>query len=100
MTNDCLMNPEQQLQRIQQKLQQLLQQHQHVQKENQRLQKDNDKLLAQVALQEAQIQQIQQRSDVNQLQGSNLNPTAKAALEKRINMYLKDIDRCLALLNA
>jgi len=94
------MNTEQQLLRIQDKLQQLLQQYQHMQKENQQLQKDKDKLQQQVADQQTQLQQLQHKYDASQLQGNKLSPEAKLALEKRINTYLKDIDRCLALLNS
>ena len=37
--------------------------------------------------------------DVVKLGSGNLNEAEKNALSKRIDVYLKEIDKCLALLN-
>lgn len=88
-----------QIKNIQDKLQQLLRQQSVVQKENQRLKKELDKSLSLVEEKERFIQSLHQKVDTLKLGAGNLNETEKAALGKRIDVYLKEIDKCLALLN-
>lgn len=88
-----------QIKNIQDKLQQLLRQQSVLQKENQRLKKELDKLLGLVEEKERHIQSLHQKVDTLKLGAGNLNETEKAALGKRIDVYLKEIDKCLALLN-
>ena len=45
------------------------------------------------------VQTLQQQMDVAKLGSGNLNEAEKNALGKRIDTYLKEIDKCLALLN-
>lgn len=88
-----------QIKNIQDKLQQLLRQQSVMQKENQRLKKELDKSLSLVEEKERFIQSLHQKVDTLKLGAGNLNETEKAALGKRIDVYLKEIDKCLALLN-
>lgn len=88
-----------QIKNIQDKLQQLLRQQSVVQKENQRLKKELDKSLSLVEEKERFIQSLHQKVDTLKLGAGNLNETEKTALGKRIDVYLKEIDKCLALLN-
>jgi chromosome segregation ATPase len=89
-----------QIQRIENKVQQLLKVYSHAQKEIQRLQKENLNLTEQLQSQAEQARQLHQRVDARNFAGSNLEEKAKKDLEKRINTYLKDIDKCLALLHS
>jgi predicted nuclease with TOPRIM domain len=91
---------QEQLQRIESKVQQLLKEYNNAQKEIQRLQKENDQLSRQLQSQKDHAQQLHQRVDTQIFTGSKLEDKAKKDLEKRINTYLKDIDKCLALLHA
>lgn len=84
---------------IQDKLQQLLRNHQILTKENQRLQKELEKSQQQIGEKEQLIYTLQQQVDALQLGTTAQSPEEKAMLEKRINGYLKEIDKCLALLN-
>ncbi|MBC7650357.1 MAG: hypothetical protein H7101_01255 [Deinococcales bacterium] len=89
-----------QLQLLQVKLQQLLKNYQQLQKENGQLKKELIKKLAEVSSLKETTQNIQQQIDVLKLSKSGFDTTEKVILEKRIDIYLKEIDKCLALLNA
>ncbi len=84
---------------VQDKLQLLLKSHQLLARENQRLQKELEKSQQQIAQRDEQILGLQQQVDALKLGTSAQSPEEKALLEKRINGYLKEIDKCLALLN-
>ena len=93
------MNPtEQQLKRIQEKLQALLKQHAGLQKENARL---KDELNNMRHTQQDQLQNLdalKQQVSILKAGGGGLNAVDKKEFERRINSYLKEIDRCIALL--
>jgi chromosome segregation ATPase len=93
-------NMQEQIQRIENKVQQLLKEYNSAQKEIQRLQKENEALTKQLHSQTEQANQLNQRADAQTLSGSKMEDKAKKDLEKRINTYLKDIDKCLALLHS
>jgi len=88
-----------QIKNIQEKLQQLLKQQVLLQKENQQLRKEIVSLQERNAEKQSLLQELQNQLDAAKLGGASLGETEKAALEKRIDGYLKEIDKCLALLN-
>ncbi len=88
-----------QIKSIQDKLQQLLKQQALLQKENARLKKDLEKANSLAEEKQQSLQSLQQQVDVAKLSSGNLNDAEKNALSKRIDTYLKEIDKCLALLN-
>lgn len=88
-----------QINTIQDKLQQLLKQYELLQKENRRLTKELEKATQAGSENERQMERFQQQLDAVKLGGVAWNATDKEAMEKRINAYLKEIDKCLALLN-
>ena len=88
-----------QIKSIQDKLQQLLKQQALLQKENTRLKKDLEKANLLVDEKQQVMQALQQQMDVVKLSSGNLTEAEKNALSKRIDTYLKEIDKCLALLN-
>ncbi len=88
-----------QIKSIQDKLQQLLKRQGVLQKENQKLKKDLEKALFATEEKEQTLQAIQQQMDVLKLGSGSLNDEEKNALSKRIDVYLKEIDKCLSLLN-
>lgn len=89
-----------QLKSIHQKLQQLLKQYQSVQKENIQLKKELEKQRIIIDSKTEQIELLQQKIDVAQVGVNNWNDDEKIHLQKRIDGYLKEIDKCLSLLNA
>lgn len=88
-----------QIKAIQDKLQQLLKQHQLLQKENGKLKKELEKAQMLNGEKEQGLQSLKQQVDVLKLGSGNLDAAEKNALGKRIDTYLKEIDKCLALLN-
>jgi phage host-nuclease inhibitor protein Gam len=87
------------LKAIQSKLQEVVKQCQVLQRENAQLRKQLNRSTEHVSEKGAQLQALQQQVDVLKLGVSGWNETEKAELEKRIDVYLKEIDKCLALLN-
>lgn len=94
-----MVNLDQQIKSIQDKLQQLLKQQVLLQKENQQLRKELEKATALNEERQNLVVSLQQQVDAVKLGSGSLNEVEKAALSKRIDGYLKEIDQCLALLN-
>ncbi len=89
---------QEQIKRIQEKLQQLLKQYAV-------LQKDNEKLLLQLSLlkekeniQHRQIEELNQQVALLKAAKSGMSEEDKKDFEKRINQYLREIDKCIAML--
>jgi hypothetical protein len=94
------MDIELQLKSIQGKLQQMVKQHQLLLKENARLNKELEKAKTTIAEKAEQFSTLQQKADAIKLRVTEWNPEEKVELEQRIDVYLKEIEKCLALLNA
>ena len=88
----------QQLKRINDKLQQLLKQHQLLQKENDKLKHELGLLQTNGQTQSIHIEQLQQQAEILKLSKTGMNDAEKKAFEKRLNQYIKEIDRCITLL--
>ncbi|HEX8334750.1 MAG TPA: hypothetical protein VF622_19155 [Segetibacter sp.] len=93
------MDLSQQIQTVTDKVQLLLKQYNDAQKEVQKLTKENASLKSLVEEKNQQTLQLQQKVEALRLTSVSLNDDVKKDLEKRINVYLKEIDNCLALLN-
>ena len=89
---------EDQLKRIQDKLQQLVKQYAAIKKDNQSLKTKLDKANAQLATQTGSMDAMKQQADVLRLNAGKLKDTEKKEFEKRINNYIREIDKCIALL--
>jgi len=90
---------EKQLKRIQDKLQQVLKEHAALQKENLRLKEELDKNRTQSFSHQQNIEDLKQQVDVLKITSGDWDPNDKKEFEKRINSYIKKIDRCIALLS-
>lgn len=88
-----------QLKTIQAKLQQVLKRYQLLQKENAQLKKELTKSQENILEKSRKLQSLQQQVDVLKLGASGWSDEEKIELEKRIDVYLKEIDKCIALLN-
>ena len=93
-------NADEQIKRIEDKIQLLLKEYQQLQKELLRLQKDNLQLREALELKTKKSNDQAQTIDVLKIQSFTQNDTSKKELEKRINNYLKEIDKCLNLLQS
>jgi predicted nucleic acid-binding Zn-ribbon protein len=90
---------EKQLKRIQDKLQQVLKDHSALQKENLRLKEELDKNRTQSFNNQQTIEELKQQVDVLKISSGDWDEKDKKEFEKRINTYIKEIDRCIALLS-
>lgn len=98
MDLEFIMSTEQHLKRIQDKLQQLLKQYVAMQKENNRLKEDLAAAQEKITTQQKSADELKQSVTILKLNAGEMNETDKKEFEKRLNGYLKEIDRCIALL--
>lgn len=89
-----------QLKNLQGKLQQVLKQYQLLQNENEHLKKEVEQLKNQAFSTNAVHQNTQQNSIVHGVVQQHIHVEDKAALQKKIDKYLQEIDKCIVLLNA
>lgn len=80
------------------KLQHLLKNYSGVQKLSNQLKAENNQLKAALVQKETDIIRLQQKIDAMGAGSFTQNDEGKKDLEKRINGYLKEIEKCLALL--
>ena len=90
---------EQQLKRIQDKLQQLLKQHTLLQKENQSLKDELGLLKTQSEEYHSASEKLKQQVEILKYTNGEMDEDGKKQFEKRINGYLREIDRCIAMLS-
>jgi len=86
------------LERIQQKLQQLVQYQQKLRAENQVLREQVAKSVEEKEILAAQISQLQEQIGLLKLNNGTLESQDKKEMDKKINQYIREIDRCIAQL--
>ncbi len=89
---------EQHLKRIQDKLQQLLKHHTALQKENNKLKEEVETAKQKSVVQQKSAEELKQQVSILKVSAGDMKETDKKEFEKRINSYLKEIDRCITLL--
>jgi regulator of replication initiation timing len=88
-----------QLKRIQDKLQLLVKQQAVLQKENAQLREALGQSKEQASSHQKNIDTLKQQVDILRYSAGEMSEADKKEFEKRINTYLKEIDRCIALLS-
>ena len=88
-----------QLKRISDKLQLLLKQKHALQKENEQLKKDISNLKQKEETQKINIEEMEQKVAVLRTAAGKLSEADKKDFEKRLNFYIREIDRCIAMLS-
>lgn len=89
---------EQQLKRIQEKLQLLLKKQQLLQKQNEQLTQENLELKERLSQYNNEQETLEQRVAALKLATGSLNEKEKKDLEKKMNGYIREIDRCISML--
>ena len=84
--------------RIQEKLQQLLRQRDLLLKENGKLKDELRNLQEALADRTTKLEQMQQQSEILKVTKSAMSEGERRALEKRLGQYIREIDRCIAML--
>jgi len=88
-----------QLKRIQDKLQQLLKQYAVLQKENNRIKEELQRDTKNTLVNQQHIDDLKQQVEVLKITSGNWDETDRKEFEKRINSYIKEIDRCITILS-
>ena len=86
------------LKRIQEKIQHLLKQQNALQKENLLLKEELNDQKQQVIGHQQNVETLRQQVEVLKLTSGEMSEADKKEFEKRINGYLKEIDRCISML--
>lgn len=84
--------------RIQEKMRELINRHQENLKELRRLEEENQRLRNQLKEKDSLLEELQLKGDALRVSG-NLEETQKREMEKKLNQYLKEIDKCITILN-
>jgi len=84
--------------RIQEKLQQLLRQRDLLLKENTKLREEVRQLQQSVDERGTRLDQLQQQVEILKATQAAMSEGEKRALEKRLGQYIREIDRCIAML--
>ena len=90
---------EQHLKRIQDKMLQLLKQHTALQKENQSLKEELNNLKKETLGFRESSDSLKQQVEILKYSNGEMESEDKKQFERRINSYLKEIDRCIAMLS-
>ena len=90
---------EQHLKRIQDKLQLLLKQHVILQKENQSLKEELGQLRKQADEFNTSSETLRQQVEILKYNNGEMDEAEKKQFEKRLNSYLKEIERCITMLS-
>ena len=85
--------------RINDKLQQVLQQYQVLQKDNDRLKKELKELKAKDVVQAKKIEELENKIAALKAATGQLNEADRKELDKRLHHYIREIDRCIAMLS-
>lgn len=87
------------IRRVYHKLQQLLKQYILLQKENEKLKEEVKQLHENKQQQLEQIDQLQIQVSLLKAASSQMNEEDKKVFERKINQYIKDIDKCITMLS-
>jgi hypothetical protein len=94
------MNPlDQHIQRINEKLQLLLKQQQLLQKENEKLKKELLALKQDQQERLSMVDALEQKIIILKSASNNMTAEDKKLLEKKLNQYVKAIDRCIGMMS-
>ena len=87
-----------QLKRILEKQQQLLKQRETLLKENEKLKSEIGQLRSDRAGHSVMLEKLQQQVEILKASKGEMNEGEKKTFEKRLSQYIREIDRCIALL--
>jgi chromosome segregation ATPase len=94
-----MMELETRLKTIQDKLQLLLKQHGALQKENQKLKEELSQTRQQSSVHIKNMDELKQQVSVLKMGAGEMSESDKKEFEKRINTYIREIDRCIAMIS-
>ena len=92
------MSLDQQFNIINEKLQQLLKQQARLKKDNERLRLELETCKEKENSFQQKIDELAQQNSILKLAGGDMNEKDKKEFERKINSYIKEIDKCIAFL--
>jgi chromosome segregation ATPase len=92
-------NLEQHIKSVNAKLQQLLKNYAVLQKENETLKQNNKELTEKGKAHQETIDELQQKLSILKASTGQMTDAEKKDFEKRVSTYIKDIDKCITILN-
>lgn len=89
------MDLDDQIKIFQEKLQAMLKKFVVIQKENSNLKQDLEKCKKNLAEKEIQVEVLQQKVDILHMTSISMDETSRKELNKRIQTYIDDIEKCI-----
>jgi regulator of replication initiation timing len=93
------MKPIEQIDRIRTKVQALVKKQQVLEKENEKLKSELDRKQGLELELKEKVGQLEEQLNLAKVSGGQLDEVSKKAFEKQLNQYIKEIDRCIAMLS-
>ena len=93
------MTVDQQFTTLNEKLQQLLRQYNRLQKENERLKEELQQSKNREVEIQTKIDELQQQISILKLGSGEMSERDKKEFEKKINSYIREIDKCISFLS-
>jgi len=93
------MSVDHQFNTLNEKLQQLLKQHHRLQKENEKLKEELVLSKNKELETEHRIEEIQQQVNIMKISSGSMSEKDKKEFEKKINQYIREIDKCISFLS-
>lgn len=89
---------EEHIQSLQQKMQLLVKKHQQLQKENHKLKEELKSLKENLSAHKHEFEIMEMQNAMLKATQQQLDDKEKKDIEKKINHYIREIDRCIALI--
>jgi predicted nuclease with TOPRIM domain len=93
------MTIDQQFTTINEKLQQLLKQYSRLQKENERLRYEVSDLKKKESLVAQKMEEMQEQITILKVASGELSEKDKKDFERKINQYIREVDKCITFLS-
>jgi hypothetical protein len=93
------MGLDQQFTILNEKLQLLLKQYSRLQRENERLKEDLQQSKIKEGETHRQLEELQQQVSILKVSSGDMNEKDKKEFEKKINQYIREIDKCISFLS-
>ena len=97
--NKKIMTVDQQFTTLNEKLQQLLKQYSRLQKENDRLKDELQQSKNREYAIQNSVDELQQQISILKLTSGEMNGRDRKEFEKKVNQYIREIDKCISFLS-
>ena len=93
------MTIDQQFNSLNDKLQQLLRQYNRIQKENERLKQELEESRIKELQKQERMDELVQQVSILKITSGEMNEKDKREFEKKINQYIREVDKCISFLS-